>query len=318
MTDRPRVVVTEPIHPDGLALLTARYPTEAFGPGDAARCLTAMESADAVLVRTMVIPAEQIARCPSLRVIAKHGAGVDNLPMAAIRARGILVANTGDANAESVAEGAVSLMLAVCRRTVPLHQAMTTGHFDIRWGLALEGLCGRTLGIIGLGNIGRRVAAMCRHGFGMSVLAYAPRQTAEQVAAAGATRVDSLDALLAAADVVTLHASKRPGEPPLIGARELALMKPHAVLINTGRGGLVDEAALAEALRAGRLWGAGLDVLEQEPPPADHPLFALDNVVLSPHVAGMTESARRLMAIRAAEAVIAGLEGRRPDYPLTP
>ena len=314
---KPRVVIADPIHEDGVRMLAERFDVLAFKPSERQACTAAVREADAVVVRTFVVDAPLMAQAPRLRAICKHGAGVDNIDIPAATARGIMVANSGDANAQSVAEATVSLMLAALRKTPQMHRAMTEGRYDVRWGLLLEGICGKTLGVVGFGNIGRRVARMCRHGFDMNVLVFDPFLSAEEVAAQGATAV-SLEHLLQAADVVSLNAGMKHGARPLIDAPALALMKPSAVIVNTARGGLIDEDALADALRCGRLYGAGLDVLAQEPPAPDHPLFALDNVVLSPHVGGATSSARRLMATRAAEAVIAILSGQPPEFGLNP
>src|SRR6185312_14217052 len=187
------------------------------------------------------------------------------------------------------------------------------GRYAARFQLQFEQLSGRTLGLVGLGNIGSRVARICKAGFGMKVLAFDPGLSHEAIAARGAEIAASLPALLAAADIVSLHLPLTAETFHMIGAAELRAMKPTAILVNAARGPLVDEAALADALTNGAIAGAGLDVLEQEPPAADSPILKAPNVVLSPHTAGNTVEASRRLAVSAAEIVIAALSGRKPD-----
>ncbi|GAA4338482.1 hypothetical protein GCM10023144_35610 [Pigmentiphaga soli] len=318
MSDKLKVVVADPMHEAGIDMLRREFDVEVFSPAQSEARAAAVEQADAVIVRTFEVRAELMDRAPRLAAIVKHGAGVDNIDVAAATERGIVVANSGDANAPSVAEASVCLILAALRHTTRMHRAVVEGRYDIRWGLLLEGISGKTLGVVGFGNIGRRVAAMCRDGFGMKVLAYDPFLSAGQVAEHGAAKAERLEDLLREADVVSLHASLSSQSHYLIGAPEIALMKRSAVLVNTARGGVVDEAALAAALSEGRLFAAGLDVYEHEPPGPDNPLFKLDNVVLSPHIGGATESARQLMATRAAEAALRALHGDAPEFWLNP
>ncbi|MEI7496430.1 MAG: hydroxyacid dehydrogenase [Betaproteobacteria bacterium] len=311
-----RVIVADPMHEDGLALLKEKFHVEVFQPSQKAECREAIKYADAVIVRTFVIDSDLLGRALSLKAIVKHGAGVDNINIPEATARGITVANSGDANAESVAEATVSLMFAALRRTNQMHRAMVEGNYDIRWNLLLEGISGKTLGIVGLGNIGRRVARMCRDGFGMSIIALDPFLTKEDMKVERVIKVESLDELLQKSDIVSLNSGMKHGDKALIGAHELSLMRKHAVIVNTARGGMIDELALAQSLSQGQIYGAGLDVLSQEPPDANHPLLKLDNVVLAPHIGGATSSARRLMATRSAEAVINILGGQTPQFPL--
>ncbi len=312
------VVVADPMHEAGIQALSEHHKVSSFQPGQREACMDAIAQADAVVVRTFEIRTALLERSPRLKAVVKHGAGVDNIDIPAATRLGIVVANSGDANAQSVAEASVTLMLSALRRIPQMHQVVTTGHYADRWKIMLEGAGGKTLGIIGFGNIGRRVARMCAAGFDMQVLAYDPFLTARQIEAAGARKVDTLEQLLQEADIVSIHASLAEDSRCLIGGQELARMKKTAVLVNTSRGGVVDEAALAQALASNQLYAAGLDVFETEPPSPDNPLFALPNVVLMPHVGGATESTRRLMAMRSAQAVIATLAGTAPEFFLNP
>lgn len=264
-----------------------------------------LAAADGIFVRIGYLGARLIANLPRLKVITLHGVGVDQVNLSAAAARGIPVTNVPGANAQAVAEHTIGLMLAVLRHTPFADTQMRRG----AWATARllgEGLEGKTLGIVGLGNIGRRVAALGQ-AFGMTVIAHSPRVT---VSPLGITMME-LAPLLAAADVVTLHAPLNPETERLLSASRLSLMKPTAILINTARGALVDERALAEALSAGRLAGAGLDV-NKEPPDASSPLLGLSNVVLTPHIGSSTTGALRNIARRAGEDMARVFRGEPP------
>jgi D-3-phosphoglycerate dehydrogenase len=234
-----------------------------------------------------------------LRVIARAGVGYDAVDLAAATAHGVAVTITPGANNDSVAEHTFAMLLAVAKDLVRQHHETRAG----RWvrGATLP-LRGRTLGIVGLGRIGKAVAVRAA-AFKMRLLAFEPYPDREFVARHGVELV-ALDQLLAEADFVTLHVPLAVDCKHLINRRTLALMKPTAYLINTARGGLVCEADLLEALRARRIAGAALDVFEEEPPAGPNPLFELDNVLLTPHVAGIDLQSRIDMAVQAAEAIV--------------
>lgn len=264
----------------------------------------------AAVVSTDPFTAAVLERAPRLRVVARVGVGYDTVDVDAAAARGIAVTTTPGANDDSVADHAVGLMLAVTRRIVEQDAAVRRGDWTSRSRLIGWDLYGKTVGVVGLGRIGLGVARRLR-GFSTHVLATDP-----VVASSDHAELVPLDELLERADLVTLHVPLSPATRGLLGARELALLKPEAILVNTSRGGVVDEAALAEALAAGRLRGAGLDVFEDEPPPRSA-LFELPNVVLTPHLAGVTaESAQRMLA-QAVECVLDVLAGR-PSSGLVP
>lgn len=305
------VVLTEPIHAAGRALLAERSDVEtvdghALAPAER---MAALARAEAILVRIERLDAPYLARAPGLRMIAKHGVGVDNIDVGYCSGRGIAVANTPGANSVAVAEHAMMLMLALAKDALGHDAAVRAGRWHQRLGNGPFELAGRTLLIVGFGRSGQELALRAR-AFGMRVLAAGRTLDAVAVARSGVEAVADWRAVLGEADVLSIHVPRPPGSEHLVGVAELAAMRPDAVLVNCARGGIVDEAALAQALRSGRLRGAGLDVLADEPPRADNPLLALPNVILSPHVAGNTGEAARRMALAAAGNVIAHLDGR--------
>jgi D-3-phosphoglycerate dehydrogenase len=310
-----RVLVSDPIHPAGIALLGEHgVQVDRTTHDDAAGCATSLLHADAVIVRGLKVTPALMDGAPRLKAVVKHGSGVDNINIPAASERGIVVANTaGGANASAVAEGAVTLMLAVMRRVPETHEATLNGRFRERWHFDLGDLTGKTLGLVGFGKIGRATARICSAGFSMPVKAYDPLVPAEAMREAGVEKVDDLLALMAGVDVVSIHAPYMPSTHHLIGARELAAMRPEAILVHTSRGGIVDEQALAAVLEAGSIRGAGIDVYEKEPPAPDNPLFRVPRIVLSPHMAGSTESSHHHSATEAARAVLEILAGRKPS-----
>jgi D-3-phosphoglycerate dehydrogenase len=277
-----------------------------------------IQDCDGLLVRTAEIPASVIRAATKLKVIARHGVGYDNIDLAAATAQGVVVAITPRANALSVAEHVLALMFALAKRIVPFDAATRKNDWEVRNSYAAVDLSGKTLGILGMGRIGSMVCRKARQGLDMDVLAYdplIPRQAMEQ---AGARVAGSIPEVLEAADVITVHVPSTPETKGLIGEQALRRMKPTAFLINTARGPLVDEAALARALREQWIAGAGIDVFDPEPPPADHPLFGLSNIILTPHSAALTAECVMRMASHAAQAIIDVLEGRRPEGVVNP
>ena len=244
-----------------------------------------LEGVEYVVLHPANLSGALIRGARSLRLIQLLAAGYDKVDLEAARACGVPVATNGGANAWAVAEHAIALMLALYKRIVPCDESVRGGG----WRREADGFntfehAGKTVGIVGAGNIGQKVARRAK-AFETDIIYYDARDAPALEAELGARRV-SLDELVSTADVLTLHAPLLPATRGLIGARELAAMKPNAILINTSRGDLVDEQALVDALTSRAIGGAGLDVYWQEPIPDDHPLLALDNVVLTPHTAG--------------------------------
>lgn len=258
-----------------------------------------------------------LARAPDLLVVSTHGAGYDTVDVSACTAAGVLLVNQSGGNAEGVAEHAVAMMLAILKRIPDGDAGTRRGTIRKRADMMGRDILGRTIGVIGLGHIGRRVAEILRLAFGCRVLAYDPYLDAAECARRGAEKTD-LDALLAASDVVSVHCPHNGETAGMLGAREFALMRPRAVLVNTARFGIHDEVALHAAIASGHLAGAGLDVWEREPPPTDHPLLQLDTVIATPHTAGITEDSRARVARFAAEQLLDIFDGRDPARPINP
>lgn len=315
---RPLAIVPDPIHEDGVAKLREQFRVEILAGHDDAAKREAFSRADAVIIRNLPIPSDLIDASPHLKVIAKHGTGVDNIDLSAATHRGIVVANVPGANADAVAEGAVVLMLAALRQVPAVHDFVARGDYAMRWKLHYGQLWERTLGLVGIGNVGARVARICAEGFKMRVVAYDPFLAADAIAARGAEKADDLQSLLKLADVVSLHIPLTDGTFHMISREQLRLMKPAAILVNTARGPLIDENALVEALTQGWISGAGLDVYEVEPPPPDAPILRAPNVVLSPHTAGSTDEAYRSLAVASAEIALDVIAGQRPSGLLNP
>jgi D-3-phosphoglycerate dehydrogenase / 2-oxoglutarate reductase len=261
--------------------------------------------------------ADFLKKTPNLLLVSTNGAGYDTVDLKACTERGILVVNQSGGNAESVAEHVLGMMLMLVKRAVECDRALRAGTLTNRAAyMGLEAL-GKTIGIVGIGNVGRRVAELCGTLFHMEVLAYDPYVDAEEIRARGARKVE-LDELLRRSDFVSINCPLTDETRTIMGAREYALMKPSAYFITTARGFIHDEAALTQALRDKKLAGAGLDVWEQEPPPADHPLMAFDNVIVTAHTAGVTTEARIRMGQFAAEQMIDAFDGKPVKRVLNP
>ncbi|MDA1000420.1 MAG: NAD(P)-dependent oxidoreductase [bacterium] len=266
-----------------------------------------------ILLRPGYLTASLLDQLPALRVVAVHGAGVDQVDVAACTARGIFVTNTPGANADSVAELAIGLMLSLVRH---IPEAARRVAAERAWGAARRTgrvLRGQTLGLIGMGQIGARVAHLGA-ALGMKVIGHDPALSGKEIRARGA-KPAALDALLAAADVISLHAPLIPETHHLIDRRAISKMKKEALIINCARGSLVDERALAAALKAGKLGGAALDVLEGEPPDPESPIFTAPNTIITPHMAGSTQEALEAIARTAGEDIARVLRGQKPRYP---
>lgn len=256
---------------------------------------------DGVIVGVDPMDAEVIAAAPKLKAIAKYGVGVDNIDLKAAEDRGIKVSRTVGANAEAVADYAMALILAVARKTVMIDTHCRQGDWK---KITTRDVSGGTIGILGLGAIGKNVARRAQ-GFGMKVLAYDPYWDEGYAAANHITRA-GLEEIYAQADVISLHLPLTPGTQNCIGAAQLAAMKPDVILVNTARGGLIDETALLDALASGRIYGAGIDAFSEEPP-KDPRWFQLENVVLGSHCAASTAGASENMGRMATENLIRDL-----------
>jgi D-3-phosphoglycerate dehydrogenase len=311
-------LIVQPIHAAGLDRLRAAglEPRPASGTDTAT---LAREVADcvAVVTRNTGFPARAIAAAPALRVIGVHGTGTDHVATDAATEAGIVVVNTPGANAVSVAEHTLALIFALAKALPGADRSVRAGDDSFKFTTRLVELAGLTLGLVGFGAIGQATARLGA-ALGLRVVAYGPSRPDADFANAGALRAASVDALLAEADIVSLHLPLTTGTRSLIGREQLARMKPEAFLINTSRGGLIDEAALVAALEAGTIAGAGLDVFAQEPLPPGHPLAHQARAILTPHVGGSTEAALIRTAETAAGRVVDLLAGRHPGGVVNP
>lgn len=269
--------------------------------------IEAISGAEAVIVGLDRIDAEVLAACPDLRVVAKHGAGVDNIDLDAAAAAGVRVVNTPGANAESVADLTLGLLIMGARRIRAAEDSLRAGEWGVLFGSQLSG---KRLGILGFGRIGREVAKRAA-GFGLRIAAYDPYVPDKAIAEAGA-EPQNLAEVVAGSDFLTLHLPG--GDGPLLDAELLATMPKGAGLINAARGGLVDEAALAGALESGRLSFAALDAFATEPPAADDPLLSAPNLIATPHIGAYSDIANENMGTWAVEDVVRVLQGEEPRF----
>lgn len=253
-----------------------------------------------------------LAQCPNVLVVSASGAGFDAIDVEACTQAGVIAVNQTGGNREAVGEHALGMMLALTKRIGEVDKALRSGAVVDRIAYMGDDLHGKTVGIVGFGNTGTRVAELCSGLFAMRVLAYDPYVGENAIAARGAHKVE-LDDLLHRSDFVSLHCPLTAETTRMIGAGEFARMKRGAFFVTAARGGIHDEMALYDALTSGHLAGAGVDVWEQEPPPADHPLLTLPTVIASPHTAGVTHTARRKLALMAAEQLIDVLRGGTPQ-----
>jgi D-3-phosphoglycerate dehydrogenase / 2-oxoglutarate reductase len=315
---RPVVVLAGPIHPDGRALLEqearVRLCTEETEP----EFVKASADADGILFRARPRCTESLMKaCPRLRVVGRHGVGLDTVDLPAATRLGVAVVHAPGSNSQAVAEHALMLMLTCAKRTLQVDRMTRGGDWSTRGATGNSELGGKTLGVVGVGNIGRLVARFAG-AFGMRVLGYDKFLPADEVRRRGAEPVASLEALLPQVDYLTCHTPLTPETRGMINARTLALLKPGAIFINTSRGPVQEERALFEALTRGHLRAAGLDVFEEEPTSADNPLLNLPNVVVSSHVAGVTLEANRQMALQVAGEMLRVLRGEKPNVLVNP
>jgi D-3-phosphoglycerate dehydrogenase len=316
---KPIVLVADPIADAGMNVLSQSC--EVIAPWRLSRSYTAEElaSANGVIIRLTKFTASTLGAAPNLKVIGRHGVGVDNIDLKAATERRVPVVFTPSAltMVNAVAEQTVMLMMAMARHAVAADQIVREGRWAQRGSLLGIEFHEKTLGVIGLGAIGSRVAAICHSGLAMKIVGFDP-YVKEAPPSLVIALMDSLLEVLQQADVVTLHLPSTPETAHLIGAKELAAMKPTALLINAARGSIVDSVALAQALHRGHLFGAALDVFEEEPPGLDHPLLTAPRTLFSPHVASMTGGSMARMAELVARQVVQVLSGERPQHVANP
>ncbi|KPL19191.1 MAG: hypothetical protein AMJ93_13290 [Anaerolineae bacterium SM23_84] len=313
------VLLDNPIHPQALALLEREVTILPMYEASLPELRQALASVNATIVSTRFpITQQDIELASRLEVIGRPGAGVDSVDIRAASDAGIPVVYTPDGPTESVAEHTLCFMLMLAKQMLKADAAVRQSDFPFRTRVTGTEIMGKTLGIIGGGHIGSRVAKICSSAFDMRVLVYDPYITPERAHACGGTLCTALDQIMTDADFVSIHTPLTPETRRLIGRRELAMMKPTAFLINTSRGPVVDEQALSEALRQKRIAGAALDVFEKEPPDSDFPLFGMDNVALTPHMASFTHEGRYRMGVAVVQQVLDVLRGKRPQFLANP
>ncbi len=308
-----KVLVTEPINQKGIDFLIQQGYEVLMGTGPAEETLLSEAvDCDGILTRNGRITERVLKACPRLKVVSMHGVGVDCIDVEAATKLGIQVTNAANSNQTSVAEYAIGLILMLAKHSITYNNGLKSGDMDVR-KLFGSDVGGKTLGIIGMGNIGTQVARMAAHGMNMKVIGYSRHVNKETKTDFGVLTND-LDAVLASADYLTLHLPGGASTKHLIGERELSLMKPGAFLINTGRGEVIDEAALIKALSEKRIKGAALDVFEGNLPKQDNPLLSMENVIVTPHTAAFTTEALERMAYQAALGIVEVLEGLPVTY----
>jgi len=309
-----KVLLTKELSEENRALFSGIPDVELVGvkEGDAAGFAVKIKEAEALLLSTAFkMTKEVIDTAAKLKVISRTGVGVDNVDIKAATEKGILVLNTPEANSISVAEHAVSLIAGISKQLLFYDRELRTGNFKVRRMNLCVDMEGKTLGLVGCGRIGRLVAKKCAAAFGMKAIGYDPFVSAD---IDGIRIYKDIEDVFKNADYISLHMPLTDDTKNLVGVRLLSLMKPTAYLINTARGGVVDEQALAQILRDKAIAGAAFDVLSAEPPAADNPLLALGNIILTPHTAALTNECTERVAHEASLGIADYLKGNTPKY----
>ncbi|MGE8940980.1 hydroxyacid dehydrogenase [Leptospira interrogans] len=308
-----KVICIQPIHDDGMNILRARTDIELIVPEspEPQHWQHHLADAEAIAVRVTRIERWMIEKAPNLKIISRHGVGVDNIDLDAATERGVIVATVGEANAPSVVEHTLAMMFALAKRLPQFDHAIRNGNFNVKFGLDAMDIGGCTVLIVGLGRIGSRLATAC-NALGLRCLGIDPAFSPEEIRKIGCEPVASLHDALPLADFVTVHCPLQSDTRNLISARELALMKPSAYLINCARGGIIDEQALLAALDAGKIKGAALDVQVTEPPTPDDPLLKSDRIILTPHSAATTAACVARSSTNVALNIVNYFDGKLP------
>lgn len=308
-----RVLITEPVNEKGLDFLREQGYELVMGSGpDEETLIKECHDCDGSLTRNGKFTARVFDHCPKLKVVSMHGVGVDGIDVEAATERGIQICNAADSNQRSVAEYAIGLILMLAKHSVTYNNGLKTGDMSVRQ-LYGNDVSGKTLGIIGMGNIGTQVARMAANGLGMKVIGYSRRISKKQKTDFGYLTPD-MDEVISNADFLSLHLPGTASTQKMLNAERLSKMKESAFLINTGRGEVIDEAALIKMLQEKKLRGAALDVFEGNLPKPDNPLLSMDNVIVTPHTAAFTTEALERMSYQAALGIVEVLENRPVTY----
>ncbi len=300
---------THPLHPQAEAMLKAAGDLRLASAPDPETLRREGRGAEIVIVRAPIPPAF-FEEAPTLRAAIRHGAGLDMIPYDAATAAGVLIANVPAVNAPTVAEHVFMVTLALLRQFRPMDRDLRSNGWNAgrAYSEQARDLAGRTIGIVGMGNVGKAVFRIAKYGFGLEIVA----NSRSPASLPDGARFLSVDDLVAIADIVVLCCPLTPETTGLVSRERIARMKPGAILVNVSRGPVVDDAALIEALEAGRIGGAALDVFSTQPLPLEHPYFRLDNVIVTPHLAGITEESMMRMGTGAAAEAIRVLKGGLP------
>jgi D-3-phosphoglycerate dehydrogenase / 2-oxoglutarate reductase len=313
-TNKKKILITESMSQPGRTLLREREDIDLvefpnmISAGDFEAMLRRQAPVHGVALGATRFGEPELEASKDIKVVTRIGVGYDAVDVPALSRRRVPLMVAGTANSPSVAEQALFMMLTLAKRAVEMHALVRDGAWASRLGLLPYDLFGKTVLIVGFGRIGTRTVKRCL-AMEMNVLVYDPYKPAAEIKAAGCEPVADLDAALPRADFVSVHCPKTPETVGMFNAARLQRMKPTAYLINTARGGIVEEKALYDALVSGKLAGAGLDVFEQEPPPRGHSLFELPNVIMAPHVAGVTREAVDRMSEQTARNILSALDG---------
>ena len=321
MAPAKRVLLPQPIEQEAVSVLQAANVEIVTAPDKRTETVAPLlKGVQGVILRTGVIfNKDLLGQADELQVISRTGAGVDNVDVAAATRMGILVAVVPGANTRSVVEHALTLIMSLMKQIPLMDREVRRDNFAIRFKNFPRDLNGKTLGLVGLGRIGSELARVCRQTFDMRILAYDPYVAPEARAAVkGWVEFCPMEKLFREADVISLHIPFSPETQKMIGGQQLGWMKPDAFLVNTSRGGVLDEAALVQCLKEHRIAGAGLDVFAREPLLEDNPLKGLDNVILTPHTAALTRECVARVAVEAAQATLDVFRGRKPEGLVNP
>lgn len=314
---KPIVLLYEPIHEKALAKLKERAEVRMADSLDEELLVQTVADVNGIILRANgKVSRRLMEAAPDLKVVARHGTGVEAIDRQAAAELGVTVVNTPEANVESVAEQCLAFMLILAKHVRKADKAIRAGDWEARYRLIGNELLGKTLGMVGFGRIGQRVASLCHAALSMPILYHDVVAYPQAEAEMGAKRV-SLEEVLETADFVSVHVPLLSATKHLIDEAALKRMKPTAYLINSSRGPVLDQDALVRALQEGWIAGAGLDVFDPEPLPPDNPLLNLENVILSPHMAAHTDEALLRMAM-VIDDVLAVIEGHTPQYPVAP
>lgn len=314
-----KVLVNKPIHADALKRLAEEVEVITPFKAPPPEVIAMLKDVHGlVLCAGLNVTGEVMDSCQSIEVIGRHGAGLDFVDVEAATKRGIPLVYTPEGPTESTAEHAFLLMLAAARKLTYLDRCTRTGDFNVRDRIVGREMKGTKVGVVGFGRIGKRFASICRQALEMSVFVFDPVLARSVVEEWGAVYRTDLVAMAGEVDVLSVHCPSTPKTRHLINRDVIQALGPRGFLINASRGPIVDEAALIEALQQNQLAGAGLDVYDPEPPAADNPLFHLDNVVLTPHLASFTDEGRRRMGMMVVEDVLHVLRGEQPLFLANP